>query len=164
MYRTSVIVLCLVWTTTVVGSNVYRCEGEDGSMIFSQQPCADDADRVELENGSEGMGESAIESAETDTEIRAVCRQAVLNLESFMSDRAEVLAAEGREEAAAMLRAGFDESEEMRSEGIEECVTDWSTARYREGWQCMAGATTSSERQECLATELGQLLGPLVAD
>jgi|GEM_PF-5351362 len=165
MVRSFIFILCLTWAVTTFGSNIYRCEGEDGSTIFSQQPCAEDADRVDLDNGAGALSESSIESATSDADIRRVCQQALVQLDEFVADRVRELSAEGQTELAEVFREGAGNLDATRAEGVEQCQSEWSDASLRQGWQCMAAATTSSARQECLAAELtGQMFGAFGVD
>lgn len=157
MIKVMIAVFFLAGAASALGSEIYRCEGEDGSTVFSQQPCGDDADTVRLGGGTDRIGGDAIQSAETDAEIRAVCRQAMTNMMDFVAHRARELSAEGQSEFADMLGEAADGGIAVTNEDIDACHSDWSIPRYREGWQCLAAATTHQARQDCMLSDLNQM-------
>ncbi|QOC24070.1 DUF4124 domain-containing protein [Wenzhouxiangella sp. AB-CW3] len=52
-----------------VAGDIYRCEGEDGTVEFSQQPCDDRGKTVKLEGDSRLMSEDAIWNAQSPTSL-----------------------------------------------------------------------------------------------
>jgi hypothetical protein len=59
----------LLWTGAVSGQTMYKCKGADGTYAFTQQPCADNAEAIELKVVAPPP--EAIESANREFQVRA---------------------------------------------------------------------------------------------
>jgi hypothetical protein len=86
--QSAVLAVLMCSTSVAISGNVYKCKGEDGSIVYSGIPCAADAEKVRVQSqktSSSGMtglrpGElealSDIRQKELDEEIRKAEKEA----------------------------------------------------------------------------------------
>ncbi len=125
----AVLWMVLVALATPLAAQVYRCEVE-GEIIFSQLPCAEDAEAIELrvprpaasaDGQEESFGSGAVGVDEHFLERRRLERELAANQRSrerLVSERERALAAfrEQVRATSSRLRAAEIELEAVRSE------------------------------------------------
>lgn len=164
MYRIAILTLFLIFSAGAVASEVYRCQGEDGSLVFSQQPCADDAERIRLGDQQGGWRPTADRSVQAAAEIRALCHQAMNQLIAFLNESARALHAAQDVEAAALLRSIAEERGGVSQEDVEACYAGWNDQIVRGSWQCMATARNQASRQDCVDNDRGGVFASFAFD